>query len=311
MLFFKRYSPRLSILLRPVLATVMAATAFTAASSQTLPPVQTPSNGPQNLAPMPFPNNNALGINAGSVAFIDLPESSAQSIILDINQARFAQQSVGRLTLNATGIDFKQGNLQKLKASLQDGNFNNMLVNELVLDSAPFHFDTFELLNHRRFILDKPVYAGVSLKISEANLNSFIRSPKTIGKLEAAVAKKTGGIKLIQFSNPTVDIPNGKSRVKLTMQVSLANALATPIEMSGILTVFEGKLLFQQLKVVSNQVQLPVDIATVFEKKLNELIDVERIGRSNFTIYAQSLSIHQKTIQILGNAKLSRLEFGK
>ena len=309
--FLKHNSARHSVLLKSVVATVLVVTAFTAASSQTLPPIQTPSTGSQNLSPMPFTNNNTLGLNAGSVAFIDLPESTAQSIILDINQARFAQQSVGRLTLNATGIDFKQGNLQKLKASMQDGNFNNMLVNELVLDSAPFHFDTFELLNHRRFILDKPVSAGVSLKISEANLNSFIRSPKTIGKLEAAVAKKTGGIKLIQFSNPTVEIPNGRSRVKLTMQVSLASALATPVEMSGILTVSGGKLVFQQLKVVSNQVQLPVDIAAVFEKKLNELIDVERIGRSNFSIYAQSLSIHQKTIQILGNATLSRLEFGK
>src|ERR1700722_2915155 len=43
----------------------------------------------------------ATSINIGSATTVDLPNSSAQSVQLDIHQGRFAEESVGRLLLNA------------------------------------------------------------------------------------------------------------------------------------------------------------------------------------------------------------------
>lgn len=248
-------------------------------------------------------------INSSGVVLIDLPASSAESIRLDIKQARLAAQSVGRLILDAQGIDFKKGALTSLGAEVQDGNFDNILVDKLTLNTTAFSFDTLELLNHRRFVLDHAINAAVSMKISEQSLNKFVSNPKTIEKIQKAVSKKTGGMNLISFSNPSLKLMGG-NRVKLTLNSTLGNAVVAPMELNGNLAVKSGKLSFENLQLKSNGTQLPVDISDVFEKKLNEMIDLEKLGKNNFVIQAEKLSVTGKMLEISGNAALTRLDFG-
>jgi hypothetical protein len=241
---------------------------------------------------------------------VDLPVSSADAVRLDIKQGRFAAQSVGHLMLDAQGIDFRNGTLKSLGAEMSQGNFDNVMVDMLKLNTNAFSFDTVELLNHQRFILDKPVNATVQLRISEDSLNTFVANPKTIEKLEKAVAKKTGNIRLIQFSNPSLKLSD-KNRVKVLMGLTFGNAVAAPVEFDGRLVAEGGKVLFKGLQMKSNGVDLPVDISDIFEKKLNEMVDVTKLGKNNFTINADTATVAGKMLDVKGTAALTRLEFGK
>jgi hypothetical protein len=257
----------------------------------------------------PASGNTLPGLNSAGVAVIDLPSSTAESIRLDIKQARFASHSVGRMILDAQGVDFKKGALTSLGADIADGNFDNVLVDQLKLDTSGFSFDSLELLNHRRFVLDQPINAKVFLKISEKSLNNFITNPKTMEKLQKAVSKKTGNFNLITFSNPTFKFTD-RAKVRLTMDSSLGNAVAVPMEFNGNLNVENGKLVFNNLKMTSNGVQLPVDISDIFQKKLNELVDLQKLGKNNFVIHADKMNVSNHNLEINGTAALTRLEFG-
>jgi hypothetical protein len=248
-------------------------------------------------------------INASGIVMIDLPASSAEAIRLDIKQGRFASQSVGRLILDAQGIDFKNGSLATLGAEVNQGNFDNVVVDQLKLNTQAFSFDTVELLNHRRFVLDKPVNAAVYVKITEESLNQFFANPKTIEKLEKSVAKKMGGIRLIHFSNPSLKLAD-KNRVRLLMDLTFGNAVAAPIEFDGKLAADGGKVVFSSLQMKSNGVDLPVDLSDIFQKKLNEMVDLSKLGKNNFVINADSANISNRALEVKGSAALTRLEFG-
>jgi hypothetical protein len=270
------------------------------------------------LAPQPFaaPAIPVPTLTGGSV-MLDLPSGSAENIILDIQQGRFANQSVGNLKLNAQGIDFRQGSLKSLGAEVKDGQFENIPVDLLKLNASAFSFDTLELLNHRRFILAKPVDAGVLVRISEANLNKYLANPKTIDRLEKAIARKTGNVALIKLTNPAIVLggkamgKGGGNKVKLTLNATISDLASTPLELLGTLGSNQGKLQFMDMVLSSNGMPLPVDVASILQTKLNEMIDLERLGKNNFTIRAQNVSVANHQLEVTGQAALTRLEFGQ
>lgn len=250
-------------------------------------------------------------IRAGGAVALDLPDSSAQSISLDIVKGRFADYSVGRITLTGSGMDFRNGSLQGLKADIADGNFDNLLVDKLSLVTPGFSFDTMQLMNSRTFVLSQPVTANVNLALSEDGLNRFLSNPKTLAKLEKAIQKQTGGLKLVTFSNPSLSLPGG-NKLKVNVTGIIAQGLAVPLEMNGHLALQNGQLVVQGLALSSgdNNLQLPVDVAKSFEDKINELIDFKRLGKNSLVITADKLKFAGKQVQIEGHATLTRLQFG-
>lgn len=264
------------------------------------------------MSPLAFAQQQKVApvMGAGSVA-IDLPDSSAQSVTLDIVQGRFSDYSVGRITLTGNGIDFRNGTLQGLKADVLDGDFDNLPVNKLSLNTPAFSFNTLELLNNRTFLLSQPVNARVHLTISEANLNRFLTNPKTLGQIEKSIQKKTGGMKLLTFSNPHISLLSG-NKVKLDVTGVLAQNMAIPMEMTGSLGLHAGQLKLNNLNLSSNGTQLPVpvDVAKVFEEKLNEMIDFKKLGKNAMVIQADSIKLNGHNLIIEGNATLTKLKFG-
>ncbi len=262
-------------------------------------------------APMGSPAQTMAPVmGAGSVA-IDLPDSSAQSVTLDIVKGRFADYSVGRITLTGQGIDFRNGTLQGLKADVLDGDFDNLPVNKLSINAPAFSFNTMELLNNRTFLLNQPVSAAVNVVISEGNLNRFIASPKTLGKIEKAIEKKTGGMRLLTFSNPNLKLMAG-NKLKLTVNGIFAQGMAIPMEMTGNLGLQAGQLRLSNLTLMSNgtQIPLPVNVADVFEDRLNEMIDFKKLGKNAMVIQGESLKVTGGNLVIDGHATLTRLKFG-
>lgn len=268
-------------------------------------PAQQPQATPDLPAAMHSP------IKAGGVMALDLPDSSAQTVSLDIVKGRFSNYSVDRVTLTGSGIDFRNGTLQGLKADIANGDFENLLVDKLSLLAPAFSFDTMQLLNNHAFILSQPVTAKVNMVISETGINRFLANPKTLGKIEKSIQKQTGGIKLITFSNPSMTLQGG-NKVKMNVTSMVAQGLAVPLEMTGKLGIQNGQLGITDMQISSggNDLQLPLDVAKSFQDKINELIDFKRIGKNSLVITADSMKLSGKNLLIDGHATLTKLQFG-
>jgi hypothetical protein len=266
---------------------------------------------PDTVAPAQTVANGAatLPVLTGQSVLFDLPDSTADSVRLDIQNGRFAQQSVGRLVLDARGIDFRQGVLKGLGAEIHAGFFERLPVDWLKLESSGFAFDTMELLNRRRFVLSQPVQANIALRISENSLNQYLADPKTLEKLERAVAKKTGNLLAIRFTQPHIDLLT-KNRVRLNLTTQIGDVAATPLEMLGQVQARNGKLAFRDLTLTSNGVAFPIDVASALESKLNEVIDLQRLAKQQLDIRTEKVTVNNRQLEVQGLAALQRLEFG-
>jgi hypothetical protein len=168
-----------------------------------------------------------------------------------------------------------------------------------------------QLLNNQAFVLAQPVTAKVSVTISEAGINRFLANPKTMGKIEKAIQKQTGGLKLVTFANPSLSL-QGSNKVKMNVTGIVAQGLAVPMEMTGKLAIQNGQLGITDMTISSggNDLQLPLDVARAFQDKINELIDFKRLGKNSLVITADNMKLSGKTLLIDGHATLTKLQFG-
>lgn len=248
-------------------------------------------------------------LQGGSVEKKDIPSGSAKRIELTIEDGRFDEHSSGELTLLLENIDFKAGKAANLTADVRDGHFDAVLLDELHFETGAFAFDSLELMNSRRFVMKQPVNAKLYLEISEDNMQAFLSNPKTIGKLEKAIAKNTGGLRLIRFTNPVLNF-EGRERFKLTLNVLLGGAALAPIDMFGKMAVDNGRVVFKELAVGEKANQLPVDIARVFENQLNKMFDLRDKGGSQFQITADDFDITNSRLKVDGHVRIEALELG-
>jgi|GEM_PF-2753461 len=272
---------------------------------------QVPQSSNTTTTGVPTGSTVHAPIKAGGVMALDLPDSSAQAITLDITKGRFSDYSVGRVIVSATGMDFKSGTLQSLKTDITDGLFENVPVQKLGINVPAFSFDTMQLLNTHTFVLTQPVNGKVSLTLTEEGINRFLNNPKTLQKIEKSITKQTGGLKLITFANPNFILMGG-GKIKITVNSTVAQGLAVPLQMLGSLGIRNGQLEVTNLTMSSsgNNVQLPVDLAGTVQTKLNELIDFKRLGKNSLVIYADTMKQTGKSLNLNGHATVTRLKFG-
>ena len=227
-----------------------------------------------------------------SVVSVDLPESYADLMRLEIVNGRFSDYSVGKMSIGAQNIDLRNGTLDSLVADLHNGEFDHLFVDTMAIHTDAFSFDTFQLLNKQRFELDRPITGTVALTLSEASLNRFIRHPRTIGKLESAIQKQTGGMKLVTFGNPSLDLYS-RNRVRLSLTANFAGAATIPMEMEGKLVLADETLKIKDLEISSQKekLPLPVDLVSVIETQLNNMINIRKLGGKTFAIHGKSLDM--------------------
>ncbi|MEB3285999.1 MAG: LmeA family phospholipid-binding protein [Vampirovibrionales bacterium] len=245
------------------------------------------------------------------VASIDLPESHAKKVSLEIVDGSFNFYNAGKIRLEANNIDFRNGSLGGLNVNLNKGDFDNIWVDQMTINTAAFNFDTYELLNNRRFSLAQPVNGTVNLLISEAGINHFLQHPKTLDKLEKSIAKKTGGLKVITFADPKLKFIKD-NQVQLDVTGIMGGSVMVPMQMVGQLALKNSNPVFQNLKVISenSEVPMPVDVTKVMEKQLNDMLNLQKLGKDTFVIKANSLKMKKGVLELAGNATFTRLEFG-
>lgn len=104
----------------------------------------------------------------------------------------------------------------------------------------------------------------------------------------------------------------GGNKLKLTVNGIFAQGMAIPMEMTGNLGLQAGQLRLSNLTLMSNgtQIPLPVNVADVFEDRLNEMIDFKKLGKNAMIIQGESLKVTGGNLVIDGHATLTRLKFG-
>lgn len=269
-------------------------------------PVWAQNNPSQPTNPLP---QTRQPIQVGSLQAVGVPEGYIESLKLELGKGRIGDYAADGMSLAIQGVDVPTGSMKGLTLNVNGGMFEMIPVDEFRLQSGAFAFDPYEFLNNRRIIVTKPVEANVSLRISEASLQKFIAHPETLSRLEAAIAKQTGGMKLITLSNPSLSLL-GKDNIRIGMLVTAAGAIAAPVEMAGRLALnSNGSMVVQNLAVSSGGAPLPVDLASSVQDRLNKLMDFQKLGKDTFSIKANTLSLKGKTLFLEGKTQMTKLEF--
>lgn len=249
-------------------------------------------------------------LDAGSVKVVDLPVSSAKRLAIDITDGRFQNESVSHMSLVGNTVDFRAGTMQSFSADLKNLTVKNVPVDTLNLVTSPLSFDTYQLLNNQRLIMRKPVSATMTLELSEGSLNKFLANPSTLKSIEKALSKSTGGMSLINFSNPNLTL-SGKNKVRLNVMANLGGAVAVPLVMDGNLGVNgTGDVAFQNLSVSSGGGMFPPEVATVMQQKLNEQISFKRLSSDALKLHAKEIASGKNGVIIHGTADVTKLSFG-
>ena len=249
-------------------------------------------------------------INLGKAKVMDLPVSSADKLQIVMTNARFDRESVGQLNLSLNGLNLRDGMLQGMSAKVSNGQFENIPVKLLEITSGAFSFDTMTFLNQRKFLLDSPVQGNVTLEVTEKDLNKFLKNPETIERLEKAIAKRTGNIRLVRLTQPELEL-RGKNDLRMKLTLSLGEAVASQMVADGHLALKDGNPVFSLKQVSSANMPLPVDVAHLIEKEMNKLLNLKKLGKGDVTINANTLDVTKKLITVKGTATLNKLSFGK
>jgi len=249
-------------------------------------------------------------ISAGSITAVDLPDAKAKIVTIELDTARFDRQSVGHLTLKANNLDLREGTLDNLNLSIKNGQFGDRLqLTYFNVITGGFAFDSFELLNHQRFILNAPVEGTVSVRLTEANLNEYLAHPKTLEKINKAIAKQTGGIQLVRLTEPHFGILP-QQKLQLDINAVIGESVVLPLRLIGHIALVSGDLQLENLSVVSEATQLPLEVAGLLQEQLNKIISVKRFNSNDFQMSASHLETHSHELNLSGNARIAALKLG-
>ncbi|MDX2085410.1 MAG: LmeA family phospholipid-binding protein [Candidatus Melainabacteria bacterium] len=247
------------------------------------------------------------GLVTAGVQGYALPNAGVEAVRVDLKKGFFAGFSADHMVLNLQGINLQHGSMQTLHALMEDAFLDFVPLDRVEIHTNAFQFDTFQLINNRRIVLDRPIAGHVNLQLTEQNLNVLLAQPKTKEKLERAIAKQTGNLKLVEINAPVLEML-GKDKFRLTFQTAMAGALTVPVEMEGTLALRQGELSFSNLQMVSAGLPLPVDLAKVLEAHLNKVLDFKTLGGRYFDLKATRLDTQHKKITLEGTATLTQLE---
>lgn len=248
-------------------------------------------------------------ISAGSVTAVDFPDASAGEISITLDAARFGKQAVGHVVLKAKQLDLNAGLLSSLNLDLKNGQFGDRLqLADFNVVTEAFQFDSFELLNKQRFVLSAPVEGQVALHLTEENLNEYLGHEKTLKQINKAITKQLGGFQLVKLAQPHFTIMP-QQKLALSINAVLGGSVAIPLNLLGQLEVIDGNIQLQNLSVVSQQTQLPIEVSGIIEQQLNKVINLEKLSSDKFKLRATKLETRSHQAYINGTAQIEMLSF--
>ncbi len=260
------------------------------------------------------------------ISFVDVNSGRFGKLEIELEDAQFLDTAVDKLHLLAHNFDVQAGTLKSLDVDIKGGHVRDFIFDKLTMETAgDLKFDSGVLLNHRLLQFEQPAKANVSVVISQASLNQYLNSPRTLERFSTSATRRAGaviglanlvGIKINQIglNIQSADIKLARhNQFKLDIMSKLGvGELALDIngQVQGELTLEDGALTISNPHLVTAGQDIPPELSNILLKKINLIPALSQQSediRFNFTELKVSAG---KQIQLRGIAYVSRLRFG-
>ncbi len=260
------------------------------------------------------------------ISFVDVNSGRFGKLEIDLEDGLFLNTAVAKLRILARNLDVQDGTLKSLSIAVQGGHMHDFIFDKLQMDTtSDLKFDSGILLNHRTLQFEQPAEANVSAVVSQASLNEFLSSPKTLERLSTSANKKASalaglanmvGIKVNQIGlnieSASIKLErHNQFKMDFASKVGLGD-LGLPIrgQIEGKLILQDGSLSIADAHVSTGGQEIPQELSNFLLKKINLIPALSQKSediRFNFT---DLKVVAGKQIQLRGTASVNRLRFG-
>lgn len=260
------------------------------------------------------------------ISFVDVNSGHFGKLEIELEDAQFLDTAVDKLHLLAHDLDVQAGTLKSLDVNVKGGHVRDFVFDKLAMETAgDLKFDSGILLNHRLLQFDRPAQANVSVMISQASLNQYLNSPRTLERFSTSASRRASaviglanmvGIKINQIGL-NIESANIKlarhNQFKLDIVSKLGvGELALPVngEVSGELVLQDGSLIISNPHLVTAGQDIPPEISNILLKKINLIPALSQQSEDIRFDFTELKVLAGKQIQLRGVAYINRLRFG-
>jgi hypothetical protein len=287
-------------------------------------PIQTPLPTGQEDASIKNFQPGQEPVVVPPITFVDVNEGRFGKLEIDLTDGQFHNTACDRLHLIAKDLDVREGILKSLNIAVQGGHLQDFIFDELkIVTEGDLKFDPGVLINHKILQFSEPAVADVSATISQASLNSFLSSPKTLQKLSVKAGRKVAAIaSLIGVNNPNVGLTisqadlaikkNNKVAVDFQSNLGLGQ-LGLPLngQIEATLGLKDGKLDLSEPHLSTAGQEISPELSAVLLKKIGGISDSAQKSEDIHFQFTDLKVVANKQIQLKGTAQITRLRFGK
>jgi len=257
------------------------------------------------------------------VTFVDVNSGRFGKLEVDLTDGQFLDTGVDHLHMVAKDLDVREGVLKSLDIAVRGGHLHDFIFDQLNLTTAgELNFDSGIFLNHHILQFTQPAQAEVSALITQESLNTFLASPKTLGRLSVSAGRGATQIaSLLGIQNAPIGLSVTRANVALQKGNKVAVALDTSVGMGqvglpiqgqveGKLGLADGKLDFEDMHITTAGQELPPEMSKVLLNKINSIAGSTQKSEDIHFQFTDLKVVSGKNIQLKGTAQVSRLRFG-
>jgi hypothetical protein len=258
------------------------------------------------------------------ISFVDVNAGRFGKLEIDLEDGQFLDAAVDKLHLTAKDLDVKEGVLKSLDIAVYGGHLSDFTFDHLTVSSqGDLKFDPGMLINHRLLQFIEPVSAYVTATVSQASLNRYLNSPRTLSKLSVTVGRKAAAIASLvgvdtrslglNVSQADLAIKRGNT-VIVDFQSNFGfGQVGLPInaEVQGKLDLQDGWLAVSEPHLLTAGQEISPELSALLLKKIASISQAVQNSQDIRFSFTDLKVVPNKHIQLKGTAQISRLRFGR
>ena len=234
------------------------------------------------MQPMPGAPQNQVLVTPSSM--IDLTSASFDRFEVNLDKAQFKETSLDHAHIGLQGMDFRKGILQGLNISVTGGRFEQFIFDQMNIDTnGQMQFDPQLLLTEKILQFAAPQRANISVVVSQASLNQFLSSPKTLDKISITASKKISTIASFFGANAAnIGLHLTDAKVFLQKANKVSIAVTANVGMGGVgvplsfqvdakLGIKNGWVEITDTHLITNGQEISPQLSEALLKKVNSL----------------------------------------
>jgi hypothetical protein len=261
---------------------------------------------------------------APPMSLIDLSSASFGKLTIDLSNAQFKESSIDRGQLVAQDMDFRRGILRGLSMHVFGGRFEQFIFDEMLVNtSGDLQFNPQLLLTDKILQFSTPAQADILVTVSQASLNQFLDSPKTLEKISVTASKRIGALASLfgaggasiglQITNAQVVLAKGnKIIIDVKANVGMAGVgVPLSFQIDAKLGIKDGWVEVTDTHLITNGQELSPQLSEMLVRKINSLASW---GQKSDDIKFQFTDVKvlpNKQFAVKGTALISRLRMSR